>query len=73
MALLIRTHPNTKLNNDYTADQWMLVMSTQLLGFSIGGILRRFLVQPPSMSEHLASWERFQSRTPFPQSGQPIS
>ncbi|KAN0078370.1 OPT oligopeptide transporter domain containing protein [Tylopilus felleus] len=29
--------------------QWMLVMSTQLLGFSIGGILRRFLVQPPSM------------------------
>lgn len=36
----------------YTADQWMLVMSTQLLGFSIGGILRRFLVQPPSMSAH---------------------
>lgn len=30
----------------------MLVMSTQLLGFSLGGILRRFLVQPPSMSEH---------------------
>ncbi|KIJ19317.1 hypothetical protein PAXINDRAFT_174878 [Paxillus involutus ATCC 200175] len=29
--------------------QWMLVMSTQLIGFSIGGILRRFLVQPPSM------------------------
>lgn len=32
------------------ADQWMLVMSTQLIGFSVGGILRRFLVQPPSMS-----------------------
>ena len=29
----------------------MVVMSTQLIGFSIGGILRRFLVQPPSMSE----------------------
>ncbi|PPR03986.1 hypothetical protein CVT24_008305 [Panaeolus cyanescens] len=29
--------------------QWMLVMSTQLIGFSIGGIARRFLVQPPSM------------------------
>ena len=24
-------------------------MSTQLIGFSIGGIARRFLVQPPSM------------------------
>ncbi|KAJ6629806.1 OPT oligopeptide transporter protein-domain-containing protein [Mycena sp. CBHHK59/15] len=29
--------------------QWMVVMSTQLIGFSIGGIARRFLVQPPSM------------------------
>ncbi|KAG2002633.1 peptide transporter MTD1 [Coprinopsis cinerea AmutBmut pab1-1] len=29
--------------------QWMLVMSTQLIGFSIGGVARRFLVQPPSM------------------------
>lgn len=29
--------------------QWLLVMSTQLIGFSIGGIARRFLVQPPSM------------------------
>jgi OPT family small oligopeptide transporter len=27
----------------------MIVMSTQLIGFSIGGIARRFLVQPPSM------------------------
>lgn len=31
-------------------DNWMLVMSTQLIGFSIGGIARRFLVTPPSMS-----------------------
>jgi hypothetical protein len=31
------------------ADQWMLVMSTQLIGFSIGGLCRRFLVSPPSM------------------------
>ena len=31
-------------------DQWMVVMSTQLIGFSIGGICRPFLVQPPSMS-----------------------
>lgn len=31
--------------------QWMVVMSTQLIGFSIGGIARRFLVQPPSMSK----------------------
>ncbi|TFK61872.1 small oligopeptide transporter, partial [Pluteus cervinus] len=29
--------------------QWLLVMSTQLIGFSIGGIARRFLVTPPSM------------------------
>ncbi|CAK5262981.1 unnamed protein product [Mycena citricolor] len=29
--------------------QWLLVMSTQLIGFSIGGVARRFLVQPPSM------------------------
>ncbi|KAH9939612.1 OPT oligopeptide transporter [Epithele typhae] len=29
--------------------QWMLVVSTQLIGFSIGGIARRFLVAPPSM------------------------
>jgi hypothetical protein len=27
----------------------MLVMSTQLIGFSIGGICKRFLVSPPSM------------------------
>ncbi|KAF9003028.1 OPT oligopeptide transporter [Cyathus striatus] len=29
--------------------QWMIVMSTQLIGFSIGGIARRFLVTPASM------------------------
>ncbi|KAF8555197.1 hypothetical protein OG21DRAFT_1484092 [Imleria badia] len=29
-------------------NQWMLVMSTQMFGFSVGGILRRFLIQPPS-------------------------
>ncbi|KAI0035859.1 OPT oligopeptide transporter [Vararia minispora EC-137] len=31
------------------AYQWLLVMSTQLIGFSIGGLCRRFLVAPPSM------------------------
>ncbi|KAJ7139039.1 small oligopeptide transporter, partial [Mycena epipterygia] len=29
--------------------KWMLVISTQCIGFSIGGITRRFLVSPPSM------------------------
>ncbi|KAJ7160554.1 small oligopeptide transporter, partial [Mycena crocata] len=29
--------------------QWFVVMSTQLIGFSIGGVARRFLVAPPSM------------------------
>lgn len=35
----------------------MLVMSTQLIGFSMGGVARRFLVSPPSMSKsfHLVS------------------
>jgi hypothetical protein len=32
-------------------DQWMLVMSTQLIGFSIGGLGQRFLVAPASMSK----------------------
>ncbi len=40
---LIRFFTNLK------TDQWMLVMSTQLIGFSIGGICKRFLVAPPSM------------------------
>ncbi|KZV83265.1 OPT oligopeptide transporter [Exidia glandulosa HHB12029] len=29
--------------------QWLIVMSTQLIGFSIGGLVRRYLVTPPSM------------------------
>ncbi|KAI0052774.1 small oligopeptide transporter [Auriscalpium vulgare] len=29
--------------------QWLLVMSTQMIGFSIAGICKRFLVSPPSM------------------------
>ncbi|KAK1224966.1 hypothetical protein PQX77_012115 [Marasmius sp. AFHP31] len=29
--------------------QWFLVLSTQLIGFSIGGIARHILVEPPSM------------------------
>ncbi len=43
-----RVYYNQNYNFGY---QWMVVMSTQLIGFSIGGIARRFLVQPPSMSE----------------------
>ncbi|KAF8258943.1 OPT oligopeptide transporter protein-domain-containing protein [Lactarius quietus] len=31
------------------AYQWLLVMSTQLIGLSIGGICKRFLVDPQSM------------------------
>ncbi|KAF8493699.1 OPT oligopeptide transporter protein-domain-containing protein [Russula emetica] len=31
------------------AYQWLLVMSTQLIGFSIAGIYKRFVVIPPSM------------------------
>lgn len=38
----------TSLNCRYV-DQWFVVMSTQLIGFSIGGVGRRFLVTPPSM------------------------
>ena len=30
-------------------DQWLVVMSTQLIGFSIGGLCKRILVAPPSM------------------------
>jgi hypothetical protein len=36
-------------SNDCYVDQWFVVMSTQLIGFSLGGIVRRFLVAPPSM------------------------
>ncbi|PPQ77833.1 hypothetical protein CVT25_015327 [Psilocybe cyanescens] len=41
-----RVFYNQTFNFSY---QWMVVMSTQLIGFSVGGIARRFLVQPPSM------------------------
>jgi OPT family small oligopeptide transporter len=41
-----RVYYNQTYNFSY---QWLVVMSTQLIGFSIGGIARRFLVQPPSM------------------------
>ncbi|EJD53618.1 OPT oligopeptide transporter [Auricularia subglabra TFB-10046 SS5] len=41
-----RVYYNQSWNFSY---QWFMVMSTQLIGFSIGGIARRFLVDPPSM------------------------
>nr|GAT55049.1 OPT oligopeptide transporter [Mycena chlorophos] len=41
-----RVYYNQRFNFGY---QWMIVMSTQLIGFSIGGIAKRFLVSPPSM------------------------
>ncbi|KAG1852663.1 OPT oligopeptide transporter protein-domain-containing protein [Suillus subluteus] len=41
-----RVYYNQKFSFSY---QWFLVMSTQLIGFSTGGITRRFLVSPPSM------------------------
>ena len=48
---LLLNFPQSFLNENHLyLDCWMLVMSTQLMGFSIGGITRRFLVAPPSMS-----------------------
>ncbi|KAL9715658.1 hypothetical protein Ac2012v2_000101 [Leucoagaricus gongylophorus] len=41
-----RVYYNQTYNFSY---QWFLVMSTQLIGFSIGGIAKRFLVSPPTM------------------------
>jgi OPT family small oligopeptide transporter len=41
-----RVYYNQTYNFSY---QWFVVMSTQLIGFSIGGVARRFLVSPPSM------------------------
>ncbi|KAF9475507.1 OPT oligopeptide transporter [Pholiota conissans] len=41
-----RIYYNQRYNFSY---QWFVVMSTQLIGFSIGGVARRFLVAPPSM------------------------
>lgn len=46
--------------------QWLLTMSTQLIGFSIGGVTRRFLVSPPSMSTRLLLWP-FSSPSDFRQ------
>lgn len=31
------------------AFQWFVVLSTQMIGFALGGVCRRFLVAPPSM------------------------
>jgi len=41
-----RVYYNQTYNFSY---QWFVVMSTQIIGFSIGGVARRFLVAPPSM------------------------
>ncbi|KAJ6602371.1 OPT oligopeptide transporter [Mycena sp. CBHHK59/15] len=41
-----RVYYNQTYNFSY---QWFVVMSTQMIGFSIGGVARRFLVAPPSM------------------------
>ncbi|KAH7922259.1 OPT oligopeptide transporter [Leucogyrophana mollusca] len=41
-----RTYYHQIFNFSY---QWLIVMSTQMVGFSLGGVMRRFLVQPPSM------------------------
>ncbi|KAF8972447.1 small oligopeptide transporter [Flammula alnicola] len=41
-----RVYYDQRYNFSY---QWFVVMSTQLIGYSIGGIARRFLVAPPSM------------------------
>ncbi|KAF8267594.1 OPT oligopeptide transporter [Lactarius quietus] len=35
--------------NPSFAYQWLMIMSTQLIGFSFGGLCKRFLVDPPSM------------------------
>jgi hypothetical protein len=41
------------------AFQWLLVMSTQLIGFSMGGAIKRFLVSPPSMSPYTIVFRLF--------------
>ena len=40
-------------------DQWFVVMSTQMIGFSIGGVAKRFLVSPPSMSTFFSDFPPF--------------
>ena len=42
-----RVYYNQTYNFSY---QWLVIMSTQLISFSIGGVARRFLISPPSMS-----------------------
>jgi hypothetical protein len=32
-----------------TTDQWLFIISTQLIGFAIGGMCKHILVAPPSM------------------------
>lgn len=44
-----RSFYNQSLSNSY---QYFLVLATQLIGFSLGGLLRRFLVYPCSMMEN---------------------
>lgn len=46
-----RVRPDCPTKFSPFPDQWLLVMSTQLIGLSAGGIARRLLVAPPSMSE----------------------
>ncbi|KAK0438416.1 small oligopeptide transporter [Armillaria borealis] len=41
-----RVYYNQQYNFSY---QWFMVLSTQLIGYAIGGVARRFLVAPPSM------------------------
>ncbi|KIJ23393.1 hypothetical protein M422DRAFT_130567, partial [Sphaerobolus stellatus SS14] len=41
-----RVYYNQQFNFSY---QWFLVLSTQMIGFSLGGVCKRFLVSPPSM------------------------
>ncbi|KIJ32419.1 hypothetical protein M422DRAFT_76535 [Sphaerobolus stellatus SS14] len=41
-----RVFYNEQFNFSY---QWFLVLSTQMIGFSLGGVCKRFLVSPPSM------------------------
>ena len=44
---------DTLFTRDHIIVQWMLTVSTQLIGLSLGGIMHRFLVAPPSMSKLL--------------------
>lgn len=46
MVAVQRVYYNQVFNFSY---QWMIVISTQMMGFSLGGIMHRYLVQPPFM------------------------